>query len=416
MSEQFSNELSATVTGKNDGYKTVIRHFSTYLKERGHSDGTTHHYRSALIHFTRWLTEKPALTSVITSRDVSNFLQEHLPVCSCPAPVVKNQKITRAALNNLLLMLGHERILPNVYKGSQAVEYALQQFDHFLRKVCGLTESTRLSRQRQVRRFLVEIFGTGSIDVDKITSKTLIKFVTDSAAHLKPSSVGVLLTALRSYLRFLQFNGESDIALAGSVPRPPNWSLSSLPPSLKETEMAKFWAAFNTSTTIGKRDYAMARCLADLGLRCHEVASMKIADINWRSGILNLNHNKTRREEQLPLFDITGQAIVDYLRNGRPTTSSRSIFVFHRAPVGRGVMNTTVRGAIRRAFSRAALPWTGTHILRHTAAAQMVAGGATLKEVADVLRHRSIDTTQIYTKVNLPELKHVAMPWPGRST
>lgn len=416
MPEQLSNKCSSTVTGKNDGYRTVIRHFSTYLKERGHSDGTTHHYRSALIHFIRWHAVKPAPSFVITSRDVIRFLQEHLPVCSCPAPVVKSQKTIRAALNNLLLMLGHERISPNVYKGSPAVEHALNQFDNFLQKVCGLTESTRLSRQRQVRRFLVEIFGTGSIDVDKITSKTLIKFVTDSAVHLKPSSVGVLLTTLRSYLRFLQFNGESEIALIGSVPRPPNWSLSSLPPSLKEAEMAKFWTAFNTSTPIGKRDYAIARCLADLGLRCHEVASMEIADINWHSGILNLNHNKTRREEQLPLFDITGRAIVDYLRNGRPTTSSRSVFVFHRAPVGRGVMNTTVRGAIRRAFSRATLPWTGTHILRHTAAAQMVAGGATLKEVADVLRHRSIDTTQIYTKVNLPELKRVAMPWPRRSS
>ena len=118
----------------------------------------------------------------------------------------------------------------------------------------------------------------------------------------------------------------------------------------------------------------------------------------------------------MPLPNITGRAVVDYLRNGRPTTSSRSIFVFHRAPTGRGVAGTTVRGAIRRAFSRAALPWTGTHILRHTAATRMIKGGATLKEVADVLRHYCIDTTLIYTKVNLPELKHVAMPWPGRES
>ncbi len=91
--------------------------------------------------------------------------------------------------------------------------------------------------------------------------------------------------------------------------------------------------------------------------------------------------------------DITGRGVVDYLHNGRPTTSSQSIFVLHSAPIGRGVTGTTVRCAIRRAFSRATLPWTGTHILRHTAAARMVRGGATLKEVADVLRHHCIDTT-----------------------
>ena len=199
-----------------------------------------------------------------------------------------------------------------------------------------------------------------------------------------------------------------------AVPKPPNWSLAPLPPSLNNTDMKKFWAAFDTSTSIGKRDYAMARCLADLGLRCNEVASMKIDDIDWHRGVIQLSHIKSRREEQLPLPDITGRAIVDYLRNGRPTTTSRTIYVFHRAPLGKGVANTTVHDAICRAFSHADLPWTGTHILRHTVATKMVQSGVTLKEVADVLRHRSINTTQIYTKVNLPELKRVAMPWPRR--
>ena len=99
-----------------------------------------------------------------------------------------------------------------------------------------------------------------------------------------------------------------------------------------------------------------------------------------------------------------------------PATTSRSIFVFHSAPFGRGVAKTTVRGAIRRAFLRADLPWTGTHILRHTMATKMIQSGVTLKEIADVLRHRNMDTTQIYTKVNLPELEQVAMPWPGRQS
>jgi site-specific recombinase XerD len=152
----------------------------------------------------------------------------------------------------------------------------------------------------------------------------------------------------------------------------------------------------------------------DLGLRCHEVASLQLDDINWRLGIVELHHNKNRQEAQLPLPDTTGRAIVDYLRNGRPATTSRSLFVFHRAPFGHGVANTTVRGAIRRAFSRAGLPWTGTHILRHTMATKMVRNGVTLKEIADILRHGDIDTTQIYTKVHLPELRQVAMPWPRR--
>ena len=127
-----------------------------------------------------------------------------------------------------------------------------------------------------------------------------------------------------------------------------------------------------------------------------------------------LSESKSCRVERLPLPQTTGAALVDYLSHGRPATSSRSVFVLHRAQMGWAATNTTVRGAIRRAFERAGLPWSGTHILRHTATTRMVQGGVTLKDVADVLGHRSIDTTLIYTKVDLPQLSRVALPWPGR--
>jgi len=414
MPEQVYSHHSVVAAETKNVYESVVNEFTSYLIDRGHTHSTRHAYLSALKHFVYWLTKESSEIGVIDSRSVRTFLYEHLPNCQCPPPVVKAQKTVRAALHQLLVMLGCERPLPDVSKNSVEIDRSLHQFDEYLHDVCGLTESTCFSRNRQVRVFLVELFGTKPITPLKITPDILLKFVTNKAARLKPSSVGVLLGALRSYLRFLQFKGESNVALIAAVPRPPNWSLAPLPPSLSDADMEKFWATFNCFTPIGKRDYAISRCLADLGMRCHEVASMQISDIDWHNGIIHLYHNKSRREELLPLPDITGRTVVDYLRNGRPATSSRSIFVFHRAPTGKGVAGTTVRGAVRRAFSRASLPWTGTHILRHTAAARMVKGGATLKEVADVLRHDCIDTTQIYTKVNLSELKHVAIPWPGR--
>jgi len=416
MSEQYSKHEQMACLDDQDRHEALVCDFTAHLKARGHSDGTQHSYRSALMHFLCWLAKESPESQVVNSRTVRTFLQVHLPTCRCPPPAFKSAKTVRAALSQLLVMLGQGRLLPPDYQISAAIEGALHQFDDFLRDVCGLTELTRLSRQRYVRAFLLSLFGAEPIDPQRITPKALINFVSNKAVGLMPSSVGGLLSALRSYLRFLQFKGVSNVALIAAVPTPPSWSLASLPPSLSDAEMEKFWAAFDISTPIGKRDYAMAHCLADLGLRCHEEASMRIDDIDWRRGIIHLDHSKSRREEQLPLPDITGHVVVDYLSHGRPATNSRSIFVYHRAPMGLGVANTTVRGAIRRAFARANLPWTGTHILRHTAATRMVQGGATLKEVADVLRHRSIDTTQIYTKVNLPELQHVAMPWPGRQS
>jgi len=413
MSMQLTEHNQTTVQCNKDGYKVLISEFSTYLKARGHSEGTQQNYRSALTHFVRWLSAEPE-HQMIDGQVVHAFLQNHLPACRCPSPVFKQLKTVRAALNQLLLMQGQDQLRPPCFKGSAAIEDAIRQFDNFQRDVCGLTDATLLRRRYCIRKFLNSLFGDGPIEPQNITPEVLFKFVTDKAAGLKPSSVSTLLCALRSYLRFLQIKGESSIALIAAVPRPPNWSLASLPPSLSDMDMERFWAAFDITTTNGKRDYAMARCLADLGLRCHEVASMRLDDIDWQNGVLQLQHSKSRRQEQLPLPDITGRAVVDYLRNSRPTTTSRAVFVYHRAPMGQGVVVTTVRSAIRCALARADLPCTGTHILRHTAATQMVQGGATLKEVADVLRHRSINTTSIYTKVNLPELQRVTMPWPGR--
>jgi site-specific recombinase XerD len=414
MPKQLSKYDQVSIAGDINLCEMITHDFSAYLKDRGHSIGTQHSYQSAIKHFLRWLRNQPKENGPLNSKKVNEFLKEHLPVCGCPPPVFKQLKTVQAALNQLLLMLGQKRLHTQITKGSAAIETTLEQFDVFQRDVCGLTESTRLNHQRSIRSFLIAFFGTGPIVPQNITSETLVKYVTDKATALKPSSVGQLLSKLRNFLRFLQFKGESNISLIATLPKPPNWSLAPLPPSLNDTDMEKFWASFDTSTSVGKRDYAMARCLADLGLRCNEVTSMKIDDIDCRRGIILLSHNKSRREEQLPLPDITGHAIVNYLLNGRPVTTSRSIFVFHRAPMGKGVANTTVRGVIRRAFFHADLPWTGTHILRHTVATRMVQNGVTLKEVADILRHRNIDTTQIYTKVNLPELKRLAMPWPGR--
>jgi integrase len=143
------------------------------------------------------------------------------------------------------------------------------------------------------------------------------------------------------------------------------------------------------------------------------VAALRLDDIDWRASTLCLKQTKSRRVEQLPLPPSTARALIDYLSQGRPATSSRAVFVYHRAPVGEGVQKTTVRGAVRRAYGRAGLTWSGTHILRHTAATRMLQGGTSIKAIADVLRHRSIDTTMIYTKVDLPHLAGVAMPWPG---
>ena len=158
----------------------------------------------------------------------------------------------------------------------------------------------------------------------------------------------------------------------------------------------------------------MALCQVDLGLRVSEVAGLCLEDLDWRAATLRLPAGKIGRARELPLPQRVGQAIADYLHGGRPAPSCRNVFVRHRVPRGAAVTKTLVAGVMRMAYAK--VPgcehWAGTHVLRHTAATRMHRHGATLKEVADILGHRSLGTTTIYTKVDLPGLTAVALPWP----
>jgi integrase/recombinase XerD len=194
----------------------------------------------------------------------------------------------------------------------------------------------------------------------------------------------------------------------------PHRKLAGLPKHLTPEQLAILLRSTDRSKAAGRRDFAMIICLAYLGLRAGEVARLSIDDIDWQAGTLRISTSKVRRASILPLPDRVGKAIVAYLRNGRPKTLERRIFVRHLTPKGGALNGSAVRGAIRRAFERSGMTVVskGTHVLRHTAGTLMIQRGATLKEIADVLRHRHIDTTAIYSKVDLPTLAGVALPWP----
>jgi integrase len=202
--------------------------------------------------------------------------------------------------------------------------------------------------------------------------------------------------------------------LVAAVPRLPKWRLAQVPRVMSEEQLDAFLAAFDRSTAIGRRDYAMALCQAELGLRAGEVAALRLEDLDWRSAVLRVPACKVGRERELPLAARVGRAIADYLRRGRPATRDRHVFVRHRVLGGTPVNTAVIQTAMRRAYAR--VPgcelWAGTHALRHTAATRLYCRGARLKEVADLLGHRSLDTTAVYTKVDLPRLAAVALPWP----
>lgn len=183
---------------------------------------------------------------------------------------------------------------------------------------------------------------------------------------------------------------------------------------MTEDQLRTLVSSFDRTTAIGRRDYAMILLMSTLGLRASEVAFLKLDDLKWRESSLKIVTPKNRRTMTLPLPPVTGRAIAEYLRHGRPVTSHRHVFARHCAPRHVPLSASTIRAMTVRAYRRCGFSsqWCGTHILRHTVATQLHQRGAALKEVADLLGHRSIETSAIYAKVNLSALFAVAMPWP----
>ena len=222
--------------------------------------------------------------------------------------------------------------------------------------------------------------------------------------------------AIGCYLRFRSVSGDRVAQLLAAIPRAAHWRLASLPEVLSEAEIEQFLRSFSPSVPSYRRAYAMARCLADLGLRCSEVIKLRLEDIDWHEGTIRLVGTKTRRADILPLPAATGGAIAAYLRDERPVTLNRAIFVRHVAPYDTPIEKGVVRRAVREAYRRCGWTRSKVHILRHSVASRLLRAGTPMKDIADILRHRSLDTSAIYAKVDLNKLAAVALPWPGSAS
>jgi len=404
-----------------DGLRaSVLRHsadaYVGYLKHHQYCPATIRAYLHSIEHFARWVSRLHIPLSSIDESLTHRFVNEHLSVCRCPAPCQCSINSVRPALAHLLHVLREEGDLSEARAFPLPVQEELERFDIHLDSVCGVVPNTRVSRRQWLGKFLTDQFGSAPIDIRRIHSSDIVEFIVRPTNRYRTGTLGVLGSALRSYLRFRAVScGDKVEALLAAVPTVAKWRLDTVPKHLTTDEVAGLLGAIDQHNLIGRRDYAMTRCLLDMGLRVSEVAAIQLDELDWREGTLTITHGKSRRSDILPLPVTTGKAIVQYVRCARPPSTSRALFVRHRAPFNTPITVELVRGVTRRAFGRCGLGdrYTGTHVLRHTAAVRMRWAGASLKEVADVLRHRSLDTTMIYSKVDLPKLATVAAPWPG---
>jgi site-specific recombinase XerD len=288
------------------------------------------------------------------------------------------------------------------------------EFSRFLSVERGLAPATLLNYLPVVRCLLAERFRRGPIRFDRLRAVDIIGFVQRHAHDFTPRRVKLMLTALRSFLRHLQYRGDIDADLATCVPCVPRWSQTEVPKFLQPGEAEQVLKHCDRRTTSGIRDYAILLLLARLGLRAGEVVSLTLDDIDWQAGQLTL-HVKGRRSAQLPLIAEVGEALARYVRHARPRCTTRRVFVRERAPRVGFANSSAICCIVERALARAGVNSIrkGAHLFRHTLATDMLRRGASLTEIGRLLRHRHPDTTLIYAKVDLRALRTLAIVWPA---
>ena len=382
------------------------------LVEQHYSAGTTRQYLCGVAHFARWMRQRRLAACDLEGDVVRRFLDEHLPHCTCPSPVQRCRHQVRAALRHMLALIEKTGALAKSHTPN-AVEDELHRFDEYMVHARGLAENTRVQRLHILRPFLQQNCGSNPHELTFPTSDDLRRFIASQLQRWSPASANVLASALRSYVRFRAVCGDQVGHLLPVITSSANWRLAPLPQTLSRIQVTKLLDSFSPDLPSALRAYAMVRCVVDLGLRASEVVSLGLDDIDWLAGTLRIVKNKSRRVDVLPLPQATGKAIAKYLRSERPQSANRRVFVRHVAPVDEPIGPGVVRRAVREAYLRCGLPHTRVHILRHTLASRLLDTGGTLKEVADVLRHRELDTSLIYAKVDTARLSAVALPWPG---
>lgn len=381
--------------------------FARVLGESGYSWLSGRRYLRVADHLGRFLSVSGLPLCSVSQASLQAFGQ-HLAGCRCPEAT--GGRTTDDGVRGASLFIRHLREL-GVVKSEEPeapLSPVVESFGHWLRQHRGAAEST-VYRYCQGADGLLDALGKETSQYD---ARSLRQFVLDRASHRGTGSAMSLATALRVFLRFLASQGLCPAGLDQAIPTVARWKLASLPRYLPWNDVDRIVQACDPTTPMGLRDRAVILLLARLGLRAGDVVGLRFSDFDWADGSL-LVSGKGRREVRLPLPQDVGDAVLAYLEC-RPETQTDRVFVRAVAPFRSFQCGSTLSAIVARAMRRAKVvaPFYGAHILRHTAATEMLRRGATLYEIGAVLRHRSIDMTAYYAKVDVNLLKQVAQPWP----
>jgi len=376
------------------------------LRQQGYVASTIWKQRRLLNDLIGWLQGQEFAMGDLSMAQVDRFMADRR------AAGVRKLK-TRKALEPIL---GHLRGLELVPAAETPVEddparIILNRYRQFLTTERGLADVTADRYVDCLRPFLDRRMAAGEFDLGSLTPADVTSFVVAWCPCLNSGVAKLTVTALRSFLGFVHLDGVTERSLVPAVPKVSRRRLAGLPKGLEPDQVRRLLAACDADTAVGCRDLAILTLLVRLGLRRGEVAGLGLDDIDWRAGTIRV-HGKGDCRERLPLPADVGRRMAEYLRHARPADAlGRTVFVRHFAP-HHALGASRVSGIVADAARRADLGRIHAHRLRHTAATELLRAGASLPEIGQLLRHRRVETTAIYAKVDRDTLRLIARPWP----
>lgn len=390
-----------------------IRQHLEVVVEQGYVGRTVYAKTYRAVDFDRWLETANIPLTAVDERCVTLYHQHR---SGFPLRPWRNEL---RFLRMLLVYLRANGAIPPlpVVSVYPAVDKTIDGFAHHLRHNRGLAAGTIAQYGNYARDFLAERFGAAQVCLAEITATDVIEHIRRQTAHRSPAMLKTVVTALRSFLRYSLYIGETGPGLIAAVPAVALWATTPpMPRAIAPAHARQLIAHFSGTTPRALRDRAILLLLARLGLRSGDIVYMKLDDIDWDKGCLRVR-GKGRRECFMPMPPDVGEAIAAYLRDGRPASTDRRLFLRLIAPFRGLSLSHSTGSVVKNALAHAGVdtPRKGAHQFRHALAVRMMEQGASLPEIGEVLRHRSPRATAIYARVGIDALRDLVVAWPGEA-
>jgi site-specific recombinase XerD len=383
--------------------------FADSLTSRGYSKASMVNRLSLLRDLDQWMQQRRIVIEEFGEERIRQFLRYRRKHDS-------KQRGDNATLRSLLKHLREAKVVPpSIFQPEMSsLEHLQASFAQHLREQRGLRPATLEQYLFHTRRFLSERFGKSALSLSELNAQDVVRCILRQARTISPHAARCMGKALRSLFRFLHQRGDIATNLAASVPSVAKWSLAGLPKYLSPQQVELVLKKPEQDDPTVQRDRTILLLLARLGLRAAEIVHMTLDDIDWEAGEVTI-HGKGGHEDKLPLPKDVGRSLANYLKQLRPSCACRRVFIRSAAPHEGFSDSAAVDIVVQRALRRAGInpPTRGAHLFRHSLATQMLRNGASMSEIAKILRHQSERSTAIYAKVDLGALRSIAHPWPG---